>query len=74
MTGKTVKAKSSIPALSDADLEIEKFFPLYPLVFKSFDLLEEYEMAYLLLKRMLPMTLDEKWKLEKLLHVAPFPL
>lgn len=52
--------------------KLKNSFNLNPLDFDSFDLTEEYEMAQLPLNRVPLMSLDEKRKLEKLLHLALF--
>lgn len=54
--------------------KLKNSFNLNPLDFESFDLTEEYEMAQLPLNRVPLMSLDEKRKLEKLLHLAPLLL
>ncbi|KAM6148226.1 securin [Rhynchocyon petersi] len=71
MTGKTDKAKISVPALEDTYPEIEKFFPFDPLDFESFDLPEEHQIADLPLNGVPLMILDEEQELEKLLDLGP---
>ncbi|KAK2101754.1 Securin [Saguinus oedipus] len=71
MTGKTVKAKSSVPASDDAYPEIENFFPFNPLDFESFDLPEEHQIAHLPLSGVPLMILDEERELEKLFQLGP---
>ncbi|XP_016069515.1 PREDICTED: securin [Miniopterus natalensis] len=71
VTEKTVKAKSSVPAVDDTYPEIEKFFPFNPLDFESFDLPEEHQISRLPLSGVPLMILDEDRKLEKLLHLGP---